>query len=245
MVTPGSGSPSRRRGRGCPCTACAGPPAETRSWPAPGRRAAGASLPSRTAPAFRDHAELAGHDELAVGRAQDPEPVRRQGQLRREAPAVLGEEQDRVRGRDDIQLAHVIPADQRDVDGADRPGQRVRGVAVPPRLRTVTGSPSAVTCQVATSSGVSDDAGRIDLDAWPVRVTGDAGFGVSGMRRPMRGTAARSRFAAPRAGRGPARRSPGVPRRRNVPGAGRRPGRGHGSVRRSSRSRQRSTRSRA
>ena len=57
---------------------------------------------------FGDRAELTGRDELAVGGAQDPQPVRRQGQPRREAAAVRGEEQDRVRGRHDIQFGHVI-----------------------------------------------------------------------------------------------------------------------------------------
>ena len=81
--------------------------------------------------AFRDRAELAGGDDLAAGRAQDPQPFGRQGQPRREVPAVRGEEQDRVRGRHDLQLGHVIPAGQRDVDGTDRPGQRVRGRRIP------------------------------------------------------------------------------------------------------------------
>ena len=81
---------------------------------------------------FGDRAELAGRGELAVGGAQDPHVFRGQGKLRREPPAVLGEEQDRVRGRHDFQLGHVIPAGQRDLDGAHRPGQRVHGLRAGP-----------------------------------------------------------------------------------------------------------------
>ena len=158
------------------------------------------ALPAERHRRLGDHPQLADDGEVTIGGTQQPNVVRGQGQVRRETPAVFGEEQDRVRGLDDIQLAHVIPADQRDLNGAYRPGQRVG------RLRGGLGGPDPLRAaahhdRIAVGGhppggdpvGRLADGGQDHLDAHPVGVEGD-----------------------PRARGRSARRDPASPRRRPI-----------------------------
>ena len=166
------------------------------------------------------------------------------GQLRREAPAIVGEEQDRVGRADDLQLAHVVPADQRHMDGTDRTGQRMSrlggGLGRSDPLRAAAHRHRiAVRCHPPGRHTIGSlaDGGQDDLHASAVRIKGDARAG--GRDRACGVPSAPGQVPAPCSETSSVATS-------TMRAGSRMPSRsGSGSASRSSRSRQRSTTSRA
>ena len=128
VVTPGSGSPSRRRGRGCPCTACAGPPRRATELTC-SREASSRCQPSH--PNGTGLSVIVRNSPAATtSRPAGRRIHSRSGGSGSRAGRCLPSAAKNRTGSEDGTTSSSVTSSQpasADVDGTDRPGQRVRG----------------------------------------------------------------------------------------------------------------------
>jgi hypothetical protein len=74
---------------------------------------------------LRNYLQVADHDQAAFFRVQYPHVIWGERKNAGQTPTVLGEEQHRVGRLDDLQLADVIPAQERDLNTSHRPRERM------------------------------------------------------------------------------------------------------------------------
>jgi hypothetical protein len=77
---------------------------------------------------LKDGAKVAYGQKFAVSRVKDPEVIWGEWQEAREPSAIICEKEDWVRGLYNLQLADVLPADQRNMYDSHGPGQRMRSL---------------------------------------------------------------------------------------------------------------------